>query len=267
MVTSSLRMCFPILSLPLLTGCLTGNVEDVWTPQVLSDSLASKGWHILYPPDSKFGPGVIMRLDENNVPHFVGTLNACKLTDALDVIPGAAPSINFKKTTGYSASILLTIKGVASLGPEISRVKSVDLQISDSGADAIDLLKFQVAYTDPANAGIIPNACKSYFTANNHYLVNEAFRVSKATYTLHQEDGAKLKVTDGLIGKLLNLGGELGAEVTADGDIAITKPVYLAVRKAMETDGLWTSLGQASASTAKTADEALQERNKSIREW
>jgi len=260
-----LKNAVSVMLLGVSVSACVSDVTDVWTPEILSDSFENKGWVMLFPPDSKYKPGTLIRVDAESGPRFVGYLSSCNIDDdALKIIPGKSPAINFKRTDGFSINVLLGLKGVTGIGPEASKVKSVELKISDSGADAIDMIKFTGALTDPANAASVPQVCRNYLDAPDHYIVNEAFRISGGTYSLKDESGVKLKVTNAVLSSILTLGGEAGYKVTSEGDIAITSPVYIAVRRAMKAGDIWTTLGPDDAN-ASVADGLLRAYNQKMK--
>lgn len=262
----SIAVCVTVCG--LATACPGPTVEDLWLPEDLTKAFQDRKWVLLFPPDSKFAPGSIITASEQTGPLWIGDVRSCNIE--VKVVQGSSPPLNLKRTDGFNVKLLLGLPGVTGLGAEADRVKTVDLKIQESGGDAIDLVKFQVDLSSPANAGRIPQVCKDLFAAPDHYLVREAYRISKATFSLKGEGGAKIKVDEALIAKTMKLGGEAGFKITGEGDIAITKPLYLAVREAQSVNGIWRALGTAAAApqaAARTADAVLMKYYETARPW
>jgi hypothetical protein len=65
-------------------------------------------------------------------------------------------------------------------------------------------------------------------------MVSEAFRVSKAKYTLINKSGAAIKLETPLIIKeFFQIQPDVKYEVSSDGGMIIDRPVYFAIRKAV----------------------------------
>ena len=65
----------------------------------------------------------------------------------------------------------------------------------------------------------------------DYYLITEAFRVSKAKYTLYDKAGVAIKIETPVLKEFLQVQPDVKYEVTSDGSLVIEQPVYFAVRK------------------------------------
>ena len=235
-----------------LAGCK--DIQDVYSPQEWRSLLESAGGWVPLPfPDGKYRPGSIVRVDENGV-RWIDHLSSCRYPEQF-VERGSIPGINFTKSTAFSADVLLNYSGIKA-GPGFDKISRVTFDVSEHSADALKLLALKVWQEDPANRATVSSACMEELTRPDMYLVTEAFVVSKGTYSLYDQTGAKLKLTVPALTELLSLGGEVGYAVTADGNLSIDEPAVFAVRRAVRVDDGFTVLGDP-GEEAETADDEI----------
>lgn len=236
-------------------GCTS--VRDVYDLAGWRDVLKGNGrWIAVKVPDSKLVPGSIVKITEHDGLSWIDSLDSCgvprallvaKPANAADqtlVVLGASPRINFSKKVEFGAEAVLNISGVKA-GPEFTKVKKVVLTIGDNGGDAVRLLRLQEWIR--SNAGSFKKVCLDEFAKPDRYLVAESFRISSATYSLHDETGGKLKLTLPQVGRIIQLEPSVKFSVTADGDLKVDQPMYVAVRQAIVTAGGFETLGTAAA--------------------
>src|SRR5262249_36376278 len=112
--------------------------------------------------------------------------------------------------------------------PGFTDVKKVSLRIESARTEVIDSIKLYDWLI--LNAKQMSKACQEYILAKDVYLIREAYRVDRATYTLRDENGVKLKLTGEKLKALLKLGADLNYKINDDGDLTISTPVYIAIR-------------------------------------
>lgn len=95
----------------------------------------------------------------------------------------------------------------------------------------------------------MPQECKDFLNAPNHYIAGESYRVSKGKYTLHAENGATVKLTNISAGPI-QLSGNLNGTVVSDGTVTFDQTAYTAVRRVALTKGNLVTLGEATQSSS-----------------
>jgi len=236
-----------------LVGCKENaqDLQDVYSPQEWRKLLESAGGWVPLPfPDGKYRPGSIIRVDDSGL-RWIDNLSSCRYPDDF-VERGSIPAINFTKSTAFSADVLLNYAGIEA-GPGFDKIARVTFEVSEHSADALKLLALKVWQEDPANRRAVSSACMEELARPDMYLVTEAFVVSKGTYSLYDETGARLQLTVPALTQLLSLGGNVGYAVTADGKLTISEPSVFAVRRAVRVDDGFTVLGD-SGEEVGTAD-------------
>jgi len=235
-----------------LVGCKDKqDLQDVYSPQEWRNLLESAGGWVPLPfPDGKYRPGSIIRVDDTGL-RWIDNLSSCRYPGDF-VERGSIPAINFTKSTAFSADVLLNYAGIEA-GPGFDKVARVTFEVSEHSADALKLLALKVWQEDPANRRTVSPVCMEELTKPDMYLVTEAFVVSKGTYSLYDQTGAKLHLTVPALTELLSVGGDVGYSVTADGNLTISEPSVFAVRRAVRVDDGFSVLGD-TGEEAGTAD-------------
>lgn len=231
--------------------------ETVYSPREWRDLFAKAGgWTPLLIPDSKFKPGTIFRLaDSDPDPRYVDDLDACGYPMAEFEQTSHIPVITFEKAWEFQGDAILNFQGVKA-GPQFNRISRVRMQVTDHGVDAFRLLKFKVWLENPKNRAKISPVCMNQLLQRDHYLVTEAFRVSKGRYTLLDKTGAAIKLKAPALGELLQLQPDLKYEISGEGSLIIEQRVCFAVRRAIYV-GDFQVLGSPEE-TARTADGQIE---------
>lgn len=264
-------LAFILMIHALIAGCKS--LGDVYSLAEWRDVLKGNGkWLFIKVPDSKLVPGSIVKVTTQDGLSWIDSLDSCGIPKSLLVakpvnaseptlvVLGASPQINFTKKVEFSAAAVLNIAGVKA-GPEFSKVKKAVLKIGDNGGDAIRLIALREWIR--ANSASFKKACLDEFAKPDRYLIAESFRISSATYSLHDETGAKLKLTLPQVGRIVQLEPSVSISVTADGDLKIDQPMYVAVRQAIGTSGGFETLGTAGVGET-TADAVLDMYNQAV---
>lgn len=198
------------------------------------------GWVPLPIPDPKVRPGTVIHVSAAGGLRFVGDLRECRVSErALSPVAGSIGTLALDSEVAYDARALVALPGVKP-GTEFDLVKRTGLTIGEFGADGLDLLRLQAFLTDPANQ--VPEFCLQWLEQDDIYLVNEAFRIDKARYSLRDENGVKLSLPLDKLAKVVKLDASAGARWNAAGELEISKPVYIAVRRARKLDGRFETL-------------------------
>ena len=140
------------------------------------------------------------------------------------------PSMNFSKSASFGANAVINFKGITA-GPAFNRVSKVLLEVKDHGVDYLKLLHFKDWLMDPDNRSSVSPVCMDELKKPDVYLVTEAFRVSKGSYSLLDEKGAMIKLTLPKLGELLKFEPDVKYKVEADGKLTIDETVFFAVRR------------------------------------
>lgn len=247
------------IAVVLLASC--NEVTDVYTPSEWVTMLKQAGgWAPLPFPDSKYRPGSIIKVTDNEgikEIRWIGHLEACKYPEeVLKVEKSYIPGITFKKGKDFGANAMINFRGI-SAGPAFDSVSKISLEVQDHGADAFRLINLKVWWEDPTNRKKVSSVCMDELKKPDYYLVTEAFRVSKGTYTLYDKTGAKIKLTAPKLGDLLQFQPDVKYEVTSEGKLVIDQPAYFAVRKAVRIGDDFEVLGEQSKEP-QTADTKIE---------
>ena len=253
-----------LLSLLCLSIACVNNAKAPASPTPLGAAAKSSkqtlafykqaGWIPLQEPDSRFVPGSIFEVKNNQYPRWISSLATCGVPD--DVLKpknNDTGSWSYKGTATYDAGVVLQIKGV-SIGPNFTKATTAILDQSDSGASAIDIIA--LAIWTSKSPGAFSSVCTSYLSQPDTYVAQESYRVGSGKYTLNDSTGAKLNLS-GLKTKILTLSANADATITADSSLQLTVPVYTALHAAVEANGLLKTLGNPASPTIPTADQQI----------
>jgi len=255
---SMLYVVFIIVVFPL-AACK--DVADVYTPSEWVEILKKAGGWVPLPfPDSKYRPGAIIKVTEDKgiqEIRWIGHLESCRYPEeVLKPEKSYIPGITFTKGKDFGANAMINFKGI-SAGPAFDRVSKVCLEVQDHGADAFRLINLKVWWENPDNRKNVSSVCMDELKKPDHYLITEAFRVSKGTYTLYDKTGAKIKLTAPKLGELLQFQPDVKYEVTSEGKLVIDQPAYFAVRMAVKVGGDFEVLGE-QTKEPQTADAKIE---------
>jgi hypothetical protein len=255
-LTKEILAAFIFIFLAGMFGCK--EASDVYAPKEWRDILAKAGgWKPLSLPDSKYGPGAIIKVTDDGI-RWIDHLKSCGYpADVLEPEKSYIPSIQFTKARELQASALINFQGI-SAGPSFDKISKVRLQIDDHGADAFRLIKLKVWMEVPAHRESVNRACMEELLKPNRYLVTEAFRVTKGKYTLYDKTGAAIKLETPVLRHLLQFQPDVKHEVTSDGSLVIEQTAYFAVRMAVRVGNDWEILGSPSGEP-ETADAKIEE--------
>lgn len=240
----------------LSAGCKT--TEDVYSPKEWHGLFAKAGGWIPLPfPDSKYEPGAIITVSDDGM-RWVDHLRSCRYPEeVLRVEESYIPGISFTHEKEFGANAIINIKGIEA-GPGFDNISKIGLVIKDHGADAFRLINLKVWMEEPANRKTVSSACMTELQKPNHFLVTEAFRVSKGSYTLYNKSGAAIKLKTPVLENLLKFEPDVKYEVTTDGSLLIEKSAYFAVRRAVRVGNDFTVLGP-SSQESEVADKKIEE--------
>ena len=222
---------------------------DVYSPKEWRDLFAKAGgWTPLPFPDSKYRPGSIIKVMEDDI-RWIDDLEACRYP--LDEFEKKSyiPSITFTKQWEFNGSAVINFKGIKA-GPKFDQVSKVRMEVIDHGADAFGLMRLKVWMEDQKNREKVSQACMDQLLKPDYYLITEAFRVSKAKYTLYDKSGVAIKIETPVLKDLLQFQPEVKYEVTSEGSLVVEQPVYFAVRKAVRVGQDFDTKGPAEEADA-----------------
>jgi len=238
-----LGVVFILAVVLLITGCPPDKPNVVLNPQPMYKFYVDHHWVPLAEPDSRFGPGTVFTLAPGDDPRWQGSLQDCGLPATLVApVQGSAGKLAFNMSGDYGASAVLQLKGV-SVGPDFSKVKTASLTLDQHGPSSLNMIQIRIWINDPSNKDKIPQTCKDILNAPNTYIVQEAYSVSKGTYTLKDNASAKISLKGLNVGPLA-ISADAHASPTADGSLTFDQTLYTAVRKLVYANGGWESLGR-----------------------
>ncbi len=244
----------------LFTACVTPPVtpSNVYSPEEWAKMFEEAGGWIPLPfPDSKYRPGAIIKVTDEGGIRWIDDLKSCRYPeDVLKPEKSYIPGITFTKGKNFGANAVINIKGIEA-GPAFDSVSKVMLEVQDHGADAFKLLNLKVWWENPKNRKKVSAVCMDELKKLDRYLITEAFRVSKGTYTLYDKTGAQIKLTVPKLGDLLKFQPDVKYEVTADGKLIIDQPAYFAIRMAVKVGDGFEVLGE-QTKEPQTADAMIK---------
>ena len=239
------RFSILIVFLALITtACPPNNVGPIFQSKEIYKYYLAHGWVPLPEPDSRFVPGMIVKIDKARQEFLsLGSLKDCGVPESAFGADGtgSGAQLSFTVDNDYGANAVLKIHGV-SAGPEWSKVYKATLTLDKHGTTTANLAKFKLYLAD--TTATFPDACKSLLSAADTYVVYESYFISKGSYTLKDKDSAKISLT-GLQAGPLNIGADAHATPSADGSLTYDETLYTAMHTMKYDNGNWTVLGQA----------------------
>jgi hypothetical protein len=212
------------------------------------------GWIVLSLPDSKYEPGAIIQVSRESGVRFLSHLRTCRYPDRLLApIPGNLPALEFRKYKKFSAQLLAGVQGLE-VGPEGGSVASVGLKIDSMTAESFDFLALAVWEDEDDNDLKVAEACRKLLNEKDKFVIAEAARVGRATYTLYDSANARIGLTAENVGGFLRLASDVNAQTLSDGRLSITQPVTVAVRRAIWAGQGFEVLGPGEAQRPSHAD-------------
>jgi hypothetical protein len=256
---------FPVFLLVILLGgltislqaCAQTSVKNIYTPTEWRDMLKQAGdWVPLPYPESAFRPGSIIQVKENTI-RWIDHLDICRYpSEILEPERSRIPNISFDKAVNYGVNAVIGYKGITA-GPGFSKVSKVTLEVQDHEVEYLRLIRFKEWVADPANKSKVSQGCMQELGKPDRYLVTDAFRVSRGTYTLYDQAGAALNLSAPILKEILQFSGDVKYEITANGRLVIDQPVYFAVRRAIRVADDFETKGPDPAETADAKIEKL----------
>ena len=226
------------------------SLSDVYSPKEWRDLLKKAGgWTPLPFPDSKYRPGSIIKVMDDGI-RWIDDLEGCRYPLQEFTMESTMPSITLTKGWEFNGSAIVNIKGIKA-GPKFNEVSKVHMEVKEHGADAFRILKLKDWMADANNKAKFSQTCMDQLLKPDYYLVTEAFRVSKAKYTLYNKAGAAIKLEAPALKDLLQVEPDVKYEVTSDGSLVIEQPVYLAVRQTVRVGDDFDARGGSEEADAK----------------
>ena len=236
-------------------GCSHAPISNVYTPEEWRNMLKEAGdWVPLPFPESTFRTGSIIMVTETSI-RWIDDLTSCHYpAEILDPEKSRIPNISFNKAMQFGADAVIGYKGIEA-APGFSKVSKVNFEVLDHGVDRIRMIRFKDWINDPENKKRVSPSCMQELAKPNRYLVTEAFRASKATYTLIDQTGGAMKLSVPTLKDVLKISGNVKYSVDSEGKLTIEEPVYFAVRRAIP---MGDDLELRDPSGAKTGDSKIE---------
>jgi hypothetical protein len=221
----------------LLCGCPHPTPVQSLYP-TLRDTLGP-AWMLVPLPNTALAPGTVVQVtaadgkpltqaSRIDIQRLGSLQQDCKVpSTALQVVDSAVPAISQGSTYSLDASIGANIAKIASIDLSANAGSTVDFTIKAATDSTLDFIALTNWATDPANAVLINQACRSTFALPNVYVVQEAFVVSDATYTFKDSNGAKISVTPP---PNVPVHGSIGGSSDNNGGLTVTAPTVFALK-------------------------------------
>lgn len=201
-----------------------------WLAEVLPPD-----WTIIPLPNGSFVPGEIVQIqpvptrDGKKTVDIGGLGNlvsSCSVpSSVLAIQSGNMPGVKSGKAYNISASIGLKL---ARIGADVSGQYSGTTTLTIE-KDAVPSLNFiNVNNWILRNRAAFESRCLAWLSKPNVYVIEEAFVVSKGSYSITYKDGATVKVTPGANAPVT---ASLGVSNSPTGELNIIEPVAFALRQ------------------------------------
>jgi hypothetical protein len=236
-MTTCIRVAFSFLfalaalgHIALAQGAREANLQKIYGSR----------WIPLPLPDSRIAPGTIVSIKKGQVA-WESSLATCGApNEVMDVTASSPGTIDTTTEGEYGADAALKIAGV-SVGPEFKKVKKTTLKLEGHTAEGIDRLRLDLWVNKPGMG--LPPACAKFLKQKDIYIVQEAFKVTKAALTLYDDKNAKISAGGINLG-VVKIDANSKARVTSTGTIEFEAPVYTAIRRLqMLKNGDFKTLG------------------------
>ena len=231
-----------LLLLPLaLTACPAPAPPNIApTLQPLGAALGP-AWTIVPLPNTKLTPGAIVQINPLDAPAiaqaktvdivWLGTLATCGVPDTvLAVTPGDVPGISAGTSYALNADISAKL-GPASLDAGANATSTAQLKIDASTDTSLNYVSFSAWVADADNAKAFNAKCRTLLAGANTFVVQEAFVISKGSYSFAKNTGGKLAVTPP---PNIPVKAEVDANGGPTGDLTITQPIVFALKAMQE---------------------------------
>lgn len=223
--------------------------------QAMFDSAG--GWIALPIADSKYEAGAIIQVVEGSGVRPISHLRECRYPgEVLAPRVGLLPSLRTERTLGVDLSFVGAIRGVR-LGPEGRRARQVGLKIDSITSESFDPLRLAIWEEEGSNYDLVPEACRRQLQQPDIFVVSEAARVNRGTYTFYDSAGSRMEVGSDRLGEFVDVDAGAEARAGADGRVVITSPVTVAIRRAYWAGDGFQVLGPEAEETP-TADSTLR---------
>jgi len=232
--------------------------------QSIREFLDANGWISLSIPDSKMAPGAVIKVTQKNdaVPlsydvRWLGDFRNCGVTDKdLGLVRGKYPAVGIGKDLAVKASLVANLIAKFGGSAEVEKANNAVLRIEDAGGDAIDLLAFSLWFAQPGNPQKMPAACAAFLAQPDIYIVSEAFRISKGSYSIVDKNGAKLGISVPVPSQTIEAG--LSGSIGSSGELIVAGDLYFGVRRVKQlAPGSFATLG-ADPQSVPEADNMLR---------
>ena len=219
---------------PLFSRCIAAEGESTW-------------FRLPY-PDSSYEPGAIL-VAEACAPRLVGHLRDCHVPESvIATSTGEVGDWNRVISRRYGVEAVLGIGGVTA-GPEIDGVSRVEIQQEDVQTERISVIKFEL-WLDEARDDGLERICGGRLQEEQTFIIGESVRVGTGRYTFHNEAGARI---DGSVG-VLGLEADAEADLDDAGGLVMRSPVYTHIRNLRLVGDRLEFMG---AVTARSDDEVF----------
>jgi len=256
--TFMIRLCLAAAGLSLALAASAA--DSVFQQRPLAKFLDANNWIALPIPDSKMGPGAVVKVTKSGATveaRWLGDFRRCGVTDKdMGVVKGKFPALGVGEDFSVKASFAASLLERLGLRAEAEKVNGAVLKIDEAGGDAIDLLALKIWLEMPANKKNFPAACNDFLAQDDVYLVSEAFRISKGSYELIDKNGAKLSLNAAVAGKSID--ADFSGSIGSNGALAVAGDFYFGVRRVKRlASGGFATLGQ-NEQEIPEADEMLR---------
>lgn len=217
---------------------------------------AADGWIALPLADSKYDAGAIVRVDSSGI-RRISHMSVCGYpTDVLRPDTGVLPQLTTDRQLQLGVELVGTIDGIR-LGPESRRARAVGVRVDSITTENIDPIRIAIWEDEGQNYDSVSTVCRERFEEPDIYVVGEAARVNRGTYTFYDSAWSRIQASAGNLSQLIDASAGARAEATNEGSVVIVNPVTIAMRRAYWAGDGFRVLGPDDGTATPTADSLL----------
>lgn len=216
----------------LILGC-----SSVPKPKGLQEHLEDNGWIYADIPRELLGPGSIVSITPQDGITYRGKIEDC--VEGVEIVSGAAALPSFQQSYTLKMSAALQYAQIVTLGPEISKVESVDLELGDVQDFALN----EIGIVESIELNGVSAICALYLQGlgkveterlkGSIWVINAALRVDSYKMTFKQENGIKIALNTNNLGKFVKFAPEVEYKVDGEGKIEVTSPTFIGFKTAI----------------------------------
>lgn len=221
-----------VAGLGLMAASCQSPTAKVMRGGELGDALQRAGWTPVDFPREVLGAGSIVSITETSGIRYRGKLENClppglvKPERKNAALPGGARRIEL------TSDAFLGFHKIARIGGEYGKVGRVEWEVGKAEEVVLDEIVLTRALRRLEDEGKLDAVCREYLQAPSVYVITSALAVSDYSYTLWNKSGGQIGLTLEKLKGYVDVGADVKVEVTAEGAIKFSEPLYIAFNRA-----------------------------------